>query len=196
MLNPNGWRNFDHPGRDPYLYLRRANSHAYQGGANPCGYGGSDRDLIRLQITFNGAYDLSLSKSSSPDPVLVGQPLTYTLSVQNNGPANASGVTLTDVLPAGMSFDSATPSQGNCTENSGTVACELGAVTTGGSATVQIAVTPQSTGTMTNTASVQGPRTSTAPTTSRPSRRQSPARTPTLRSRRRTSPTRWSRAVS
>ena len=46
----------------------------------------------------------------------MGQPLTYTLSIQNNGPANASGVTLTDELPAGMSFNSATPSQGNCTE--------------------------------------------------------------------------------
>ena len=120
-LNPNGWRNFDHPGRDPYLYLRIANYHSNQGAANPCGYGDSDRDLIRLPITFNGAHDLSLSKSSSPDPVLVGQPLTYTLSVENNGPANASGVTLTDELPAETSFNSATPSQGNCTETSGTV---------------------------------------------------------------------------
>ena len=89
--------------------------------------------------------------------MLVGQPLTYTLSAQNNGPANASGVTLTDELPAEMSFNSATPSQGSCAETSGTVACDLGAVTTGGSASVQIVVTPQSTGTITNTASVQGP---------------------------------------
>src|SRR6185436_17553148 len=56
--------------------------------------------------------------------------------------------------PASMAFDSATPSQGTCSHASGTVTCELGTVANGASATVQIKVRPQTTGTITNTASV------------------------------------------
>ncbi|MBA2592590.1 MAG: DUF11 domain-containing protein, partial [Gammaproteobacteria bacterium] len=41
--------------------------------------------------------------------------MTYTVPVTNNGPSNATGVTMTDTLPAGVSFVSATPSQGSCT---------------------------------------------------------------------------------
>ena len=58
--------------------------------------------------------DLSLTKGDSPDPVFVGQLLTYTLAVHNAGPSSATGVQLTDNLPAGVTFDSATASQGSC----------------------------------------------------------------------------------
>ena len=87
--------------------------------------------------------------------MVAGGVLTYTLTVQNNGPSAATGVVLTDDLPADVSYQSATPSQGNCSAASATVTCDLGMVANGGSATVQIAVTPQSNGTITNTASVQ-----------------------------------------
>jgi len=56
--------------------------------------------------------DLSLTKADSPDPVTTGQQLTYTLAVTNNGPASVTGVTVTDPLPGGVSFVSATPSRG------------------------------------------------------------------------------------
>ena len=46
--------------------------------------------------------------------------------VHNAGPSSATGVQLTDTLPAGVTFDSATPSQGSCSESSGTVTCALG----------------------------------------------------------------------
>ena len=58
------------------------------------------------------AADLSLTNTDSPDPVLAGQLLTYTLTAQNAGPSDATEVELTDDLPAGVTFDSATPSQG------------------------------------------------------------------------------------
>ena len=106
------------------------------------------------ETTVNGVADLALSKSDSPDPVLAGELLTYSLTVQNAGPQAAPGVQLTDDLPAGVTFDSATPSQGSCSESSGTVTCALGTLADQQSATVELKVRPQSAGTITNQASV------------------------------------------
>jgi uncharacterized repeat protein (TIGR01451 family) len=99
--------------------------------------------------------DLVLTKADSPDPVTVGQTLTYTLTASNNGPANATGVTVTDTLPSGVTFVSASPSQGNCSGTT-TVSCTLGDLNNGSSATVTIQVTPTTEGELSNTASVQG----------------------------------------
>jgi uncharacterized repeat protein (TIGR01451 family) len=98
--------------------------------------------------------DLSIAKTDSPDPVAVGQPLTYTLTANNNGPVNASGVSVVDQLPAGVSFVSAAASQGTCTQTNGTVTCALGNLPSGSHATVTIKVTPQQEGAITNTASI------------------------------------------
>src|SRR6185503_11401824 len=51
----------------------------------------------------------------------------------------ATGVTVTDTLPAGATFISSTPSQGSCSGTS-TVTCTLGSIGSGGSATIQISV--------------------------------------------------------
>ena len=44
---------------------------------------------------------------------LVGETLTFTVRATNRGPSPATGVTIADALPAGLSFVSATPSQGS-----------------------------------------------------------------------------------
>jgi uncharacterized repeat protein (TIGR01451 family) len=102
-----------------------------------------------------GDAELSITKADFPDPVFIGQPFTYTLTVRNNGPNNATGVTVTDPLPGGVGLISSTPSQGSCSGTS-TVSCALGILGNGASATVTIVVTPTSAGTLTNTASVSG----------------------------------------
>ena len=106
------------------------------------------------ETTVGPVADLALTKSDAPDPVLAGELLTYTLGVSNSGPRDATGTTLTDTLPAGVTFDSATPSQGSCSEASGTVTCALGTIADQQSASVEIKVRPQAAGTITNQASV------------------------------------------
>jgi uncharacterized repeat protein (TIGR01451 family) len=108
--------------------------------------------------------DLSISKSDSPDPIFAGRELTYTLTVSNGGPADATGVTVTDTLPPGVTFNSASASQGSCSQAGGTVTCNLGGLGSGAPpATVTIKVTPQTAGTITNTASVSGNEEDPAP---------------------------------
>jgi uncharacterized repeat protein (TIGR01451 family) len=104
---------------------------------------------------LQGEADLAITKSDAPDPVALGSDLTYTVTVTNNGPDASTGSTVTDTLPAGVTFVSATPSQGSC---SGTVTCDLGLLASGASATVAIVVTvdPAATCPLANTATVSG----------------------------------------
>src|SRR3989442_11054596 len=58
--------------------------------------------------TVGSAPVLVDSASDAPDPVAAGGNLTYTLSYSNTGNANATGVVLTDTVPANTTFVSAT----------------------------------------------------------------------------------------
>jgi uncharacterized repeat protein (TIGR01451 family) len=81
--------------------------------------------------------DLTVGKTGSPDPVLPGAALTYTVTVTNNGPAAAANVTLEDELPAATTFQSlqaplgwtcGTPAVGA----TGIVTCTTGTLEPGG----------------------------------------------------------------
>jgi uncharacterized repeat protein (TIGR01451 family) len=91
------------------------------------------------QTTLIGSVaDLSVATTDSPDPVLIGHPLSYTLSAFNSGPSSATGVTLTDHLPSQVSYVGSTASQGSCSQASGVVTCSLGTIAPNGSVSVQI----------------------------------------------------------
>jgi uncharacterized repeat protein (TIGR01451 family) len=96
--------------------------------------------------------DLSVTKTASPEPVHIGQKLTYTIVVTNNGPDTANGVSLVDNLPKNAGFGSATTTQGTCTLKpaKAQVTCSLGTLANGGTATVRIVVKPTKKGTITN----------------------------------------------
>lgn len=102
--------------------------------------------------------DVGITKTASPTTVTLGGNLTYTLTATNNGPDSATGVSVVDTLPAGVTFVSATPSQGTATQASGVVTAAIGTLTSGQSATITIIVTPTTTnataGTVSNTATV------------------------------------------
>jgi len=112
-----------------------------------------DQDVAILHVEPSA--DLSVVQAEFPAPVIVGHALTCTILVTNDGPLDATGVTLTDVLPVGVTFGSATPSQGSCS-GTDTVICTLGNLVNDATATVVIVVTPTTAGMMTNVASVTG----------------------------------------
>ncbi|MBE7468699.1 MAG: DUF11 domain-containing protein [Anaerolineales bacterium] len=101
--------------------------------------------------------DLSVTKSDFPnDPVFVGYPLSYTLTIMNNGPNQATGIVLTDTLPSEVLFKSAIPSGAGCNHSGGIVTCSnLGNLPHLQSIVVTIVVTPTLAGTIVNTASVR-----------------------------------------
>jgi uncharacterized repeat protein (TIGR01451 family) len=81
--------------------------------------------------------DLVIAKSAFPDPVWVGQILTYTITLTNTGPTKASNATLVDVLPTRVDYLS---SDGNCSLTSHVLVCDLGTLGVGESRTVRIRV--------------------------------------------------------
>ncbi len=118
------------------------------------GDGTAEDQNVELLVKDPRLADLEIVKTDNADPVNAGETLTYTLSVANRGPSDASGVTITDMLPPSVTFDSATPSQGTCSEAAGTVTCDLGDLAENGTATVAIGVIPNVAGTIVNQASV------------------------------------------
>jgi uncharacterized repeat protein (TIGR01451 family) len=104
----------------------------------------------------NAIADLSITKTDSPDPVNNQSNITYTITVTNNGPSPSANTTVTDTIPAGTTFVSATPSAGTCPAPAGGVlTCNLGILASGGNATITLIVTVTGFGpTITNTATV------------------------------------------
>jgi uncharacterized repeat protein (TIGR01451 family) len=100
--------------------------------------------------------DLSLTKVAAAATANVGQQLTYTLTATNKSSGTATGVTVSDPLPGGSTFVSASTSQGSCSSANQTVTCPVGALAGLQSATVTIVVTPTQAGTLTNTGVVGG----------------------------------------
>jgi large repetitive protein len=109
----------------------------------------------------NLSADLAISKSHSGDAV-AGDPLSYTLGVSNNGPSDvASPITVTDPLPAGLTYVSASGTGWDCSYDSGTrlVTCTLAAGLTAHTdapdITLNVTVDPDAgPSTITNTANV------------------------------------------
>ncbi len=97
--------------------------------------------------------DLAAGIAVTPNPAIVNNNTTYTLSVTNLGPSNAV-VTVGTFSLAGLQLVSVAPSQGSFVANSDTVQCALGTIPPGNIAVVVITAAPLSAGTLTNTWSV------------------------------------------
>ena len=99
--------------------------------------------------------DLMVSKTVDNATPTEGQLFTYTIKITNNGPGAATGVKLTDLQPAGITFTTITPSQGTYTLLSGL--WDVGNLTASGTAKLTIQANANGgTGgqTITNTASI------------------------------------------
>ena len=125
--------------------------------ASVASVGGTPTTSIDIIINEPTA-DLSLLKDDSPDPILEGETLTYTLTVSNKGADTASLVTLMDMLPSGVMFLNAIPSQGTCSPPVGNdISCNLFSMAKDDVVTVVISVIPPSEGTLINNANVSSP---------------------------------------
>ncbi len=133
----------------------------------------NNTDVEQTVVSTTGTpAGLGLATVDRPNPVAVGQPLTYEFTVTNGAAIAATDVVLTETLPAGVSFGSARADQGSCSHSGGTVTCNLGTVNPGAYVGAEVTVVTSAEGTLTNTASVSSTgatgATSTATTTISP----------------------------
>jgi len=72
-------------------------------------------------VTTIKAPDLTVSQTDSPDPVLIGNTLTYKIRVSNIGTDAATGVVLQDTLPSNLTNVTATTASGFTAQQTGNV---------------------------------------------------------------------------
>ena len=96
--------------------------------------------------------DLAVAKSVDNPAPNVGDTVTFTVTVTNNGPTAATNVTATDILPAGLTFVSAAPSQGTYIPATGV--WTIGSIANLSSASLALAATVVSPAAQTNTAAI------------------------------------------
>ncbi len=94
----------------------------------------ADAGAFELQMA-----DLSVVKTGTPDPVLAGASMTWTVTVQNAGPGAALTVAVSDLLPAGTTFVSVgAPAGWSCSAPAvganGTVSCSTASLSVGSAA--------------------------------------------------------------
>ncbi len=98
--------------------------------------------------------DLALTKDDGEECAAVDDVLDYVITVTNNSTADATGVTVTDTLPAAVTFVSVNPSAGTCTVSGSTVTCNVGTLTGNTSATITLNARVDVIEEITNTADV------------------------------------------
>ena len=92
-------------------------------------------------VKVNGA-DLSLSNGEDNTSPSVGATVTFTVTLTNNGPLDDTGIIVTDMVPAGLTYLSSVADQG--TYNSATGIWNVGSVANGATATLTLKVTVNS----------------------------------------------------
>jgi uncharacterized repeat protein (TIGR01451 family) len=98
--------------------------------------------------------DLAISKAVSIPEPYIGQTITFSLTATNNGPDNAALVVVNDLLPAGYTYVSDTPSVGSY--NVGTGVWTIGDLNVGVPETLAIQAIVNASGPYLNSAAISG----------------------------------------
>lgn len=119
-------------------------------------YGGSGWYIDSLSIRDGGiccnpSADVALFESTSPEPVGLGQILTYSIVVSNLGPGSAFGVMVSNELPNTVFFSSGSA---GCTFTNGIVLCDAGTVPAGTTTNYSFQVVPTTTDSITNLSAI------------------------------------------
>jgi len=115
---------------------------------------GRSRVGVANEIAVGARNDLAVSLAESSDLVLLGNDLTYRVVVTNPGPDKATGVVLTNLLPAEVNFLSYATFNGVCSNAGNLVVCALDNLSAGDSARIAIVTRAAIPGVFTNFASV------------------------------------------
>lgn len=112
----------------------------------------SENNMASKAVAIGNAADLSIEKAASADTVIVGDNLTYLITVTNNGPHAAENVVVSDILPADVTFLSADPVPSGNTGQ--TYNWNLALLGSGELFVIEINVSADAMGTIINTAQV------------------------------------------
>jgi uncharacterized repeat protein (TIGR01451 family) len=110
-----------------------------------------------LTVTANvvscGAPDVKVLKTADSGTINAGDTASFTIVVSNIGTADATNVTLSDPLPAGVTW---TDDSADCSINGGTLSCSFGTLAVGASKTIHVsgATSPVNCGVLNNTVTV------------------------------------------
>ena len=96
--------------------------------------------------------DLALGLTDTPDPLWLGNYLTYSITVSNGGPATATGLITVDTLPPAVNFISASPVNTYTVVGQVVTFTNLGNLASGAQTNLTITVQPTTAGTLTDTA--------------------------------------------
>src|SRR5262249_16453810 len=88
----------------------------------------SSNNLASATTMIETQVVVSITKTDAPDPVAPGATITYLVPVTNNGPSNASTISLTESTPANTTFQSLNaPAGWSCTtppvNETGSITC-------------------------------------------------------------------------
>jgi uncharacterized repeat protein (TIGR01451 family) len=99
--------------------------------------------------------DVSVVKTAEDPIISAGEGAAFGIVVANIGTGTATGVTVSDALPAGVTWGLSPAVQG-CSISNGTLNCALGSIASGDSVTIRVAgaTTAAACGTLTNTATI------------------------------------------
>ncbi|PSR51963.1 hypothetical protein AHMF7605_29070 [Adhaeribacter arboris] len=102
-------------------------------------YGHTESSSRTAVFTYDCSADIAVTNSVEPAPYIIGKPVTYTLTVTNNGPVAASNVQVTDKLDlTKLAFISSS----DVSYNSGTGVWNIGSLAMGASRTLTITAKP------------------------------------------------------
>lgn len=108
--------------------------------------------IIGLEVLPSADLEVTVTTSKSPAPR--GYELTYSLSVVNRGPGDATGVRLTNSLPAGVEWVRLQPEGFLIGREGDQVVAELGALGLGEGVILELTVVPPTPGPITNRVAV------------------------------------------
>jgi uncharacterized repeat protein (TIGR01451 family) len=103
-----------------------------------------------------GLVELGINITDAPDPLPIGEALTYQITISNIADIDAPGVIVTDTVPTDVLIGEISPSQGSCSIDQ-LIICDLNTILANSEANITVVVTPTLDGWLTNTAIVGSP---------------------------------------